>query len=204
MDNLDILGPEEPVPDRPFTHYQASVADVATMRWMAGHLRSLAAGSAGGKQPVYTHQLDDNGATHRIVVPRWESLRADSDIIAVGFFGQTRPDVNHSPIMDLENELIEQLPATPGLLTYYNLHRPKQGYGNLVLFESGDTKDKWRDNRTHDLAVEKTPDHYYSVRLHNGLIPGGIMGPSNLVLLRTKYFDFRTVPHWRAVREYAG
>ena len=38
--------------------------------------------------------------------------------------------------MDLENELMDQLPDTPGLLTYYNLHRPQKGYGNLVLFQS--------------------------------------------------------------------
>ncbi len=126
----------------------------------------------------------------------------DEDVAAVGFFGQIRPEVNHGPIMDLENELIDQLPATPGLLTYYNLHRPKLGYGNLVLFVSEDAKDGWRDNNTHGLAVDKTPDHYYSVRLHNGLIPDGVMGSASLVLLRTKYYDFRTVPHWRAVREY--
>jgi hypothetical protein len=204
MDNIDVLGPKDQVPNRPFANHRASVDDLATMRWMAGHLRSLAAESAGDRRPVYTHLLDDNGATHRIVVPHWKSLRAGEDIVAVGFFGQTRPDVSHGPIMDLENELIEQLPATPGLLTYYNLHRPKQGYGNLVLFESGATKDGWRDNQTHSRAVERTPNHYYSVRLHNGLIPGGVMSPNKLVLVRTKYFDFRSAPYWRAVREYGS
>ena len=204
MDTIKHLAPTEPVLGRPFADHRASEADLSTMRWMARHLRSLAADAAAGGWEVYTHQVDENGATHRIVVPDWEALQADKDATAVGFFGQIRPDVNHGPIMDLENELIDQLPATPGLLTYYNLHRPKQGYGNLVLFVSGDSKDGWRENKTHELAVERTPAHYYSVRLHNGLVPGGVMSSDSLVLLRTKYFDFRSVPHWRAVREYGG
>jgi hypothetical protein len=204
MGTIDHLAPTEPVPGRPFADHKASEEDLSTMRWMAEHLRSLAVGPAGGERPVYTHQVDENGATHRIVVPDWRALQADRDVTAVGFFGQIRPAVNHSAIMDLENELIEQLPTVPGLLTYYNLHRPKQGYGNLVLFASEDSKDGWRDNETHSLAVERTPDHYYSVRLHNGLIPGGVMSSASLLLLRTKYFDFRNVPHWRSVREYGS
>ena len=202
MDNLEVLGHEESVPDRPFADHRASEQDVATMRWMARHLRALAVEASKGDRGVYTHLVDDEGATHRIVVPNWGALQARENITAVGFFGQTRPDVNHSPIMDLENQLIERLPETPGLLTYYNLHRPRLGYGNLVLFESGETKDGWRDNRIHERAVERTPQHYYSVRLHNGLISGGIMQADELNLLRTKYFDFRSIPHWRAVREY--
>lgn len=202
MGTIDLLAPTEAVPSRPFADHRASEEDLSTMRWMAINLRSLVTGPARGDWPVYTHQVDEDGATHRIVVPDWEALQAERVVTAVGFFGQIRPEVNHSPIMELENELIEQLPTTPGLLTYYNLHRPRQGYGNLVLFENGESKDGWRDNETHGMAVERTPDHYYSVRLHNGLIPGGVMSSANLVLVRTKYFDFRTAPHWRAVREY--
>lgn len=204
MGTIDRLGPTEQVPGRPFVDHKAGEEDLSTMRWMAGHLRSLIASYAGGGRPVYTHEVDENGASHRIVIPDWEALQMDEDVTAVGFFGQIRPEVNHGPIMDLENELIDQLPATPGLLTYYNLHRPKLGYGNLVLFASEDAKDGWRDNNTHGMAVDKTPDHYYSVRLHNGLILGGVTGSASLVLLRTKYYDFRTVPHWRAMREYVS
>lgn len=189
MNDLVYLSPDEVVPGRPFCHPQASVSDVATLQYMIARLRSLLTGTSASaklESTTYLNLSDADGAAHRLVLPDRALLQRDDDLVAVGFFGQIRPDVDHTPIMDLENELMDQLPDAPGLLTYYNLHRPGKGYGNLVLFQSDGAKDSWRDNKIHDDAVRRTPNHYFSVRLHNGLIRGGIINQNEFELVRTK------------------
>ena len=46
------------------------------------------------------------------------------------------------------------------------------------------------------------PAIYSSVRLHNGVLPGGLLSGADPVLVRTKYFDFQSEWPWQAVREY--
>lgn len=204
MNNLVHLDPDEIVQGRAFCHPTASESDVNTLKYMISRLRFIVIqndkSARSGLQ--YSDFRDIDRAVHRIVVPDWLVLQQSKNVVAVGFFGQTRPDVDHAPIMDLENELIDQLPETSGLLTYYNLYRPQHGYGNLVLFQSETAKDGWRDNKRHARAVELTAKHYFSVRLHNGLIRGGIMDGSDFKLVRTKYYDFKSRPTWRATREF--
>ena len=205
MNNPVHLDPDEIVQGRAFCHPTASESDVNTLEYMISRLRSIVIRNikSARTHPQYLHLRDNDRAVHRIVVPDWRVLQQSKNVVAVGFFGQTRPDVDHAPIMDLENELIDQLPDTSGLLTYYNLYRPQHGYGNLVLFQSETSKDSWRDNKRHSLAVELTPKHYFSVRLHNGLISEGIMDDGEFRLVRTKYYDFESRPTWRAIREFS-
>jgi hypothetical protein len=204
MNNPAHLDPDEIVQGRAFCNPTASVNDVKTLEYMISRLHSIIIRNKKSNRthPQYLHLRDVDKAVHRVVVPDWRVLQQSKNIVAVGFFGQTRPDVDHAPIMDLENELIDQLPGTSGLLTYYNLFRPQYGYGNLVLFQSETAKDGWRDNKRHTLAVELTPKHYFSVRLHNGLIRQGITDDSKFILVRTKYYDFESRPTWRAIREF--
>jgi hypothetical protein len=39
------------------------------------------------------------------------------------------------------------------------------------------------------------------VRLHNGVLPGGLWSSEEPRLVRTKYYDFSGPQPWRAVRE---
>ncbi len=47
-----------------------------------------------------------------------------------------------------------------------------------------------------------SPDYYTVIRLHNAILPGGVLADNKLILLRTQYYDFQDKTLWRAVREF--
>jgi hypothetical protein len=206
-ENAAQLKPEELIPARPFSHPQASVQDARKMRQMTRKLRLLLAGF-GERLKEQTATIldleDEEKARNRIILPRPSRLLADIEVAAVGFFGQIREDLDHGPLMAIEEDLVSRLPDAPGLLTYYNRHHPVEGYGNLVLFESDKAKQDWRHTDPHDEAVRLTPRHYLSVRLHNGIIQGGVLNGGEFILRRTRYYDFQSEPMWLAERYYPG
>jgi hypothetical protein len=199
MDSCIILQPAKVVPERPFSDPAASKDDVTIIRAMIAHLCDLLARS-NSTPPIHLDRQEEDGTRHRLVVPNWRALQRKRDLIAVSFFGQLRPQVDHEPIDALEEDIREQLPKVRGLLAYYNLLQPDRGYGNLVLFRSEQAKARWRNNKEHGAAVNLTPRHYYSVRLHNGVIRGGLDSGA-YELVRTKYYDYRNGSMWRAIRE---
>ena len=200
MDSCIILQPAKVVPERPFSDPAASTDDVTIIQDMITHLHDLLARSS-KTPPVYLDRQEEDGKRHRLVVPNWQALRRKRDLVAVSFFGQLRPQVDHKPINDLEEDIRERLTRVRGLLAYYNLLMPGRGFGNLVLFRSDRAKARWRSNNAHGEAVRLTPQHYYSVRLHNGIIRGGLEAGA-YELVRTKYYDYRNGTTWRAIREF--
>jgi hypothetical protein len=201
------LRPSEIIRDRPFTDPQNNAADLGILYTMREKLQSILSQSQEPPHdtgPVKMNLREDDGSRHRLVIVDWAALRGREEVAVVGFFGQARTDVDHTPIMDLENELMDQLQTYPGLLSYYNLRLPDDRFGNLVLCAGEAVKEAWRDNPTHQRAVELSPRHYHSIRLHNGLLPGGLMSQNGLVLVRTKYYDFRAEEPWQAVREFVA
>ncbi len=146
---------------------------------------------------------DEEGARNRIILPWPPRLLDGIEVAAVGFFGQIHEDLDHGPLMAIEEDLVSRLPDTSGLLTYYNRYHPVEGYGNLVLFESEAAKQAWRHTEPHDEAVRLTPRHYRSVRLHNGIIRGGVLNGGEFILRRTRYYDFQSEPMWLAERYYS-
>jgi hypothetical protein len=62
---------------------------------------------------------------------------------------------------------------------------------------------RWREHELHHRAVELTPSHYHSVRLHSGVVRSPLLGAAELVVLRTRYYDFDCDPAWLAVRHLA-
>ena len=81
--------------------------------------------------------------THRIVITDTRRARAPGDLVAVGFFGQARLDVDHRTIVDLESALIADMAAEATPLVYYNVHWPGVGWGNLVLFADEAAERGW-------------------------------------------------------------
>ena len=153
-------------------------------------------------QPGYLDRQEVDGVTHRVAVPHWPALRRHRRPVAVGFFGQLRPDVDPEPIHEVEAGLIDQLDDVPGVLAYHDRFGNGRDYSRLVLLRSERAKVRWRNNRLHSRAVRLSQHHYVSVRLHNGMLPGGLRGNNDLTLIRTKYYDFHNGDLWRAVREF--
>ena len=206
-----ILGPEDRLSDRPFTDPDNTAREVEIMQTMLGDERDLAQewADSGSEAPaqVVVREPDEAGHRHLLVVPDTRALVEAADITAIGFFGRPRDDVDHSILFGLEDELIERMGAYAGagLLSYYDveLDAPKGVYGNLILFSTPDVPEKWYRDEVHGRAVELSPGHYHEVRLHKGSVRGRFLDASQIVVERTKYFDFKNADIWFGLRRFA-
>jgi hypothetical protein len=201
------LRPDEVVTDRPFTAPSHGEEDRAILDRMLTRLRRHMAEVVVPSGDVrrddrFTDPAD--GSQHSLIVADVARATAHRSLVVVGFFGQARMDVDHAPIVDLEQAIMADMGTEPGLVVYYNVHWPAEGWGNLVLFDDWTAKDRWgRDDPRHTEAVRRSPAHYHSIRLHHGIIDDGLPGEGTVRLVRTRYLDYRDRPAWRAVRELA-
>jgi hypothetical protein len=175
------------------------------MGTMLARLRLLAPGwrrdELAGKG-VRLREPDRNGYRHWIRVPEPEALLTATGLTFVGFFEQTRRTIDHSPIDELEAMIVDALETIAGVLCYYDLALPGGGYGNLILCAAPTAPANVRQHDRHRLAVKLTPQHYHSVRLHDGPVPGAFAGTADLVVERTRYYDYDSEPAWLAVRRF--
>jgi hypothetical protein len=208
------LAPDELVPDRPFTAPSWTLADEAVLARMWSRLRAHAGADEAGRvagSPVERlandrtdKLLDPDGSVHTIVIPDRRRTLRSGDLFAVGFFGQARTGVDHTPIMVLEADLIADMWRTEGLVAYYNAFYREAGWGNLVLFADAETEGAWGGDPRHIDAVRRSADHYHSIRLHLARAAGGLLGTGPIEIIRTRYLDYAGVRPWRAVRERSG
>jgi hypothetical protein len=188
------LSPDEAVLGREFTDPARSVDDLAALaRLQASLVARVRSGLGSG---AWT----GTGDSHWLVVPELRALVQSRPAFGVGFFGQAREDVDHSPILELEQELLARAPLFPGLLAYYNVRFVTGQWGNLVLFAREDDPVRVRSDPTHLAALARTAEHYRSVRLHRLRFPDGAVGAASAALESTLLIDFSETPPWRAVR----
>lgn len=198
------LRADERVADRPFAAPDRTTKDGEVLERMWARLRAHVATVAveGARAPDRRDRvIDADGSVHTIVLPRL-ARAGTADLFGVGFFGQARHQVDHTPIMDLEAALIADMPRTPGLVAYYNAFVPTDGWGNLVLFESHAVERRWGGDPRHVEAVRRSSTHYHAIRLHHARAVGGLLGSGRIEIIRTRYIDFADDPPWRAIREW--
>lgn len=200
-----VLGPDELVPGRPFTDPENTFREADVMRAMLEHERELAIArrDAANSEPWVERERDRKDHRHLLVVPDTSALLEASGFTAIGFFGRPRDEVDHTVLFDLEEELIERMGfyAQVGLLSYYDVELVKGSYGNLILFSTSDVPAEWYTDGVHRRAVEISPGHYHEVRLHKGSVSGRF-ADGDIVVERTKYFDFASAVPWQAVRHF--
>lgn len=190
-----VLAPDDAVAGRPFAHPERTADDLAALAAIRAALRRRAPREDGEQ-----HWRDPDGAEHWLVVPDATRLGATVPAVAVGFFGQTRHDVDHGPIVDLEHDILRRAASFRGLLAYHNVRFASGQWGNLVCFADAASPGNLRGDDVHADAIARTPRHYRSLRLHRALLPDGPLGAAPLRLERTAYYDFADDPPWRAVR----
>jgi len=192
------LAPGTGDPDRPFTDPIHADADVAMLERLQAILAAHA--TDGGRDGRWT---DPHGARHWLVVPDWAALAVARPAVGVGFFGQAL-DVDHEPINAVEAEMLEHLERYPGLLAYYNVEFPQgdgtSQWGNLVVFADRASREHLGAEGLHRTAVDRSPLHYDSLRLHRIVLPDGALGRAAPVLDESLLFDFRSDPTWIALR----
>jgi hypothetical protein len=203
-----VLGPEEVVGDRPFTDIAHTRLEARVMGEMLVEERVRVAEwsrQSSDEQGVVLRERNEVGRRCLLVVPDVDALTRAPDLTAVGFFGAARADVDHTILFSLEDELVEDMATSSGegLMSYFDLELDERGrYGNLVLFATPESAAEWAGNPIHRRAVEISPLHYTTVRLHKGFVPGGLLGPGELKVSRTRYLDFTEGARWRGLRHF--
>lgn len=205
MQGYQALGARQRLPGRAFTDPGRTLADVAVMDRMLTGLRGRARSWAGGPDSVEMLEHPAAGLRHWLVVPRTCALLAARQVMAVGFFGDLCPGVDHAAIYQLEADIVGRLPryAAAGLLAYYDAELDRSVHGNLVLIGAPDVPPGWQDDVVHARAVALAPHHYRHIRLHRGQVRGPLLGTSGIAVQRTRYFDFSGEPAWRGLRVLA-
>ncbi len=205
--NYVMVGDTEVITERAFTHPDRSRDDIGVLRHIAGRVREVLRQPEerpGDPYPRVVRFTESDGCALRIVICNRGKLLEANDVSVVGFFGQRRPTSDCGPQMDtLDEELIEEFLQHPGILAYCSLElEPGGNWANLVLMSHADAKAHWVQSERHAYASQVlAPKHYNTVRLHNGDLPGGLMAGGDVLLVRTKYYDYQQDPKWRAIRE---
>jgi hypothetical protein len=202
VQGYEVLAAAERLPARPFTDPERTLADAAVMDRMLQRLRREARSWPSWRASAEVLKYTRGGCRDWLVVPNLPALAGARDATVVGFFGDLRPDMNHSAIYQLEADVVARLGRyTPvGLLGYYDAEISPALHGNLVLFGTREVPPEWHRDRVHAAAVASAPRHYRVVRLHRGMIRGALLGRGHLVIQRTRYFDFAQQPAWHGLR----
>jgi hypothetical protein len=146
---------------------------------------------------------DLEGGPWQHVVVRAPELRAGGPIVVVGFCGLQRPDAPRERLIQADEEMIDEFPSQPHILSYSTFGRPSGRFDNLVCFRELQGLDDWRENEVHATRVRELAHlSYQLIRLHRGEAPAGLAHPEQLRLRRTGYYDYSEAPPWVGVREY--
>ena len=175
--------------------------DLLVLRYMAqsmlSHLQTLSSDTA---LPSIEYALERRSRTHRMVVYQRQEALYTSNLLFVGFISGVSNTVSPATIEELhrvDRVLVQELASNPGLLTYSSLELRKGRWYNLVLLRDDSAHAYFRQNSTHRYASHELAMYYYAwIRLHNGILPGGLPGFTSLarrdavVLQMTRYFTF--------------
>lgn len=206
MSECQLLPVTADLPDKPFTHSAYVAGDMRILHFALEQLRlllqdaALAPRLAGGQQLFW---VEVDGRIHRFIVCDLAELLGAEPLVMVGFFGQRRPGGEIELVNQVDTDLISELLAHSGLLSYCSILLDDGEYGNLVLFRDEAAKLHWSTSERHAYAARVlSPKYYESVRLHNGLLPGSLFSGRPALLVRTMYLDYRGMLPWRGVREW--
>jgi hypothetical protein len=205
IDSFIPLAYDELVADRPFTDPAQNAEDLELLRAILAAVRTVLRQPLDWPEephPLVLRRVGEADRLVRLVLCRQAALKAQKDLFLVGFFGQKRPQKDRALINAVDEDLIHEFSLHPGILSYSSLELSDGNYANLVLIRPESARDHWRTSAKHIYAArDLAPEYYACVRLHNGLLPGGLWSGSEPRLVRTKYYDFSGTEPWLAVRE---
>lgn len=204
MEGLVRLQADDIVAERYFAHPKHIFYDQRVLRYMLRRLRGVLEADqllAGQTVSLHLEQLESDGRWHRIIVNQPQLLQQSSELFVVGFCGQRRYDADPTQVDELDQTLLREIPHHPGLLSYSTMELTHGDMVNCVIFHDEAAKMQWSTSETHHRAAGNISPHYYfSIRLYNGHISGGLSASERLKLTSVKYYDYRDGALWRAIR----
>lgn len=198
------LGPDDVVSERPFTAVENNAGDLVLLNVMLDDLRRVLTEAAAGARVIVPHKRiawKVDGLTHRALVCNPDRLWVHREVCAVGFFSERHTELDMGPLEQANTEVVGEFNKYPGVLSYSSVELPSGYWANLVLHDTPDVAERWRESQRHARAVaELSPVYYKNVRIHNARLAEGIFGDAPLRIERTKYFDYECDEEWRAIR----
>ena len=144
-------------------------------------------------QPLLYYLEEGHKYTHRIAIYSPQELLLNNKLDFVGFISRKLQPGDSQVIEEIrsvDKKLIVELIHTPGLMSYSSLELRDGRWCNLVLFSGPETKMHLKQSETHIYAAYQLSPRYYDwVRLHNGIMPGGL-ARNELLLQKTKFYQF--------------
>jgi hypothetical protein len=199
------LGPSDEVTGRPFTAVELTTRDLGILHGILADVRSVLVEVEEGARVIEPYQKlawRVGGLTHRLLICDAGRLRTHAGPQVVGFFGDRRPSVDVWPLEDANNEIVSEFPKYPGILAYASVEIPDGHWANLVLHDDPVDVQFWRTSEMHAKAAGSlSPQHYFNVRIHNGFLTSGLFERPQIVIRKTKYFDYSGPEFWRAERD---
>lgn len=212
---VDQLPADAVPPGHPFTCPQRNPGDLDALEELGQVLRSHL--EAHPDVPVDRLMAHPDGRPFRMVLPDPAACAGCLTPLAVGFCGFARLDADREAALEIDQQLRARFPQHPGVLAYLSGQRPAGSVAadlndeaeaalahvNLVVVRDLAALEGWDQDPLHrDLAVSFSPRYYRYIRLHRGVLEGGIRGSTRVRLRRTLYLDFRHEPAWKGLREY--
>ncbi|EGG23734.1 hypothetical protein DFA_05868 [Cavenderia fasciculata] len=251
LDKVVYLQEDTVVPDHPLTGIEYTNDDKQYMRIMLNHFvefidtqRRLSVNkpttattpkeNEEEPQTSYVVNVNDQEKLRCIINNRKRALELGKYCV-VGFFGTRSADNGKlDDIIESDRILVSLLQSIPGIVAYVTMQKDEplntshlaspttRDYGNIVILESFDVINEWRNSGTHREAVEiLSPNYYHFVRIHNfcltlptpyqsmaDYITNSPISPTrgdaiNLEVVRTKYYSFKNDKvNWRGLRTY--
>jgi hypothetical protein len=181
--------------------------DLVLLRYMAQRIYVtlyLLDEPADPSQPLLYYTEEGYKHTHRIAIYRPQELLLNNKLDFVGFISRKRQPVDPQVIEEIravDKKLIVEFISMPGLQSYSSLELRDGRWCNLVLFTGTGTKMHIRNSETHAYAAYQLSPRYYEwVRLHNGIMPGGLAG-NEMLLQKTKFYQFHGPHEKPTIRE---
>lgn len=197
------LSASQSVKGRPFTSPRLYETDTRAMSYMLHDLKCLI---DAGRLPISPHtpvEWTVNGLVRRVILCDIDNLmRRHNQQCFVGFFGERHIDRSSIALEEANAELVLEFRQFPGILSYSSIELYNGDWANLVIHDRPDARTYWRSSQRHAEAAERlAPQYYRTVRIHNGVIPGGLSGGGGLVIHSTKYWDYQRPRMWHALRD---
>jgi hypothetical protein len=174
--------------------------DLVLLRYMAQRIYVtlyLLDEPADPSKPLLYYLEEGRKYTHRIAIYSPQELLLNKQLDFVGFISRKLQPGDSQIIEEIravDKKLIVELINTPGLMSYSSLELRDGRWCNLVLFSGTETKMHIRNSEMHAYAAYQLSPRYYDwVRLHNGIMPGGL-ARNEMLLQKTKFYQFHG-PH---------
>lgn len=206
MENDAVLfQPQHSVERHPPIEIGKGYRDLVVLRYMARRVLTMLQQPDGihsvlpMKQPLLYQLQERHKRTHRIALYQTPESFELPNLLFVGFISKKQsplhPQVTED-IVEVDKKLLIELIDSPGLLSYSSLQFRNGNWCNLVLFHDVAVKAHLRNTATHTYAAYQLAPRYYEwIRLHNGIVNGGL-AQGNFILQKTSIYTF-PVPQGR-------